>query len=46
MTKAPEIHFRIQGIPYEEVEQDEEKCRKQHIGRLVSAIVNQKIEML
>ena len=43
-TLEPKIDFRIQGIPHEEVEQDEEKSQKQHIGRLVSAIMNHEIK--
>ena len=30
----------FQGIPHEEVEQDEEESRKQYFGRFVSAIMN------
>ena len=42
MTIEPKIDFRIQGISRAEVEQDEEKSRKHHIGRLVSANMNHK----
>ena len=44
MTIAPEIDFRIQGIPHEEVEQDAEKRRKRCCRRLVSAIINHENE--
>ena len=37
---APKIDFGIQGLPHEEVEQDEEKSRRHYVGRLVSAIMN------
>ena len=35
MTMEPKINFRIQGKSRAEVEQDDEKSRKQHIARLV-----------
>ena len=40
MTTEPKIELRIHGVPHQEVEQDEEKSRTQHIGRFVSAIMN------
>ena len=43
---APKIDFGIQGLPHEEVEQDEEKSRRHYIGRLVSAIINHEKDAL
>ena len=40
MTIAPKIDFSFRGVPREGLEHDEGKSRKQHIGRLVSALMN------
>ena len=42
MKIEPKIDFRIQGLSCAEVEQDEEKSRKQFIERLGSATTKQK----